>query len=144
MKRMLWTTLLVGLALTLSASRVATAKGDERIVVRPIFASDMNGEYVGPAVGMVTFNTETGDWTVSTRDRLPYTDVNLYYPAISVGPPSHWPGYGRYVEDAFFWTYFYAVNGVINESGTVEPWQLEIINQAFEDGGIFLLMTNSI
>jgi hypothetical protein len=144
MKRLLWTTLLAGLALALTTSRVAIAQGGEHIVVRPIFASDISGEDVGRAVGIMTFNTETGDWAISTRGRLPSTDANIYYPAISLGPATALPRFGRWVEEAFYWTNVVSVDGVINASGTVDASQLETINQALADGGIFILVTNSI
>ena len=144
MRRVLWTTLLTGLMMAATGSTVAVADGNPRIVIRPIFASDISGQEVGPAVGLVTFNTETGDWTVSTRDRLPLSDANIYYPSISLSQPSTLPGYGRFVQDSYFWVHLMSVDGVIEASGTVTPWELDLINQALANRGVFLLATNSI
>lgn len=145
MKRILWTTLFAGLVLAATGSNVAVAQGGPSIVTRPIFASDASGHYVGPAVGIVTFNTETGDWTVSTRNRLPQSDFNYYYPALSTSPVLVVPGPGRWVQDSYYWAgYFVSVDGVVEASGTVGPDELEFMNQALAARGIFILATNSI
>jgi len=137
--------LLAGLVIAAIGAKVAVAEGDPTIVTRPIFASDSSGHYVGPAVGIVTFDTETGDWTVSTRNRLPQSDFNYYYPALSISPVVAVPGYGRWVQEAYFWAgYMVSVDGVVEASGTVEAWELDLINEALANRGIFLLATNSI
>jgi len=123
---------------------VAVAEGQPSIVIRPIFASDFLVQHVGPAVGIVTFNTETGDWTVRTRNRLPASDFDYYGPSISTSPASTFPRYGRWVQDAYTWDWVVSVGGVVNASGTVTPEERDLINQALANGGIFLLGTNSI
>jgi hypothetical protein len=143
MNRKLFMALLAAVAISTIGTGAAAAQGNAT-VTRPIFASDASGHTIGPAVGIVTFNTETGDWTLSTRDRLPQSDANIYYLAISTSPVSTEPKVGRWVEDCFWWTYLWSVNGAIEASGTVEPWQLDLINDALENHGIFLLPTNSI
>lgn len=142
MKRILWTTVLAGLLIAATGANVAVAEGNQRIVIRPIFASDILVREVGPAVGIVTFDTETGDWTVTTRNRLPQADYDIYSPSISTSPVSTLPRSGRRVEAAYTWAIVTSVDGVIAASGTVTPEVLDLINQALADGGIFLLGTN--
>jgi len=146
MKRTFWTTVLAGLVIAAASAKVAVAQGNPTIVIRPIFASDATGQYVGPAVGIVTFNTETGDWTLSTRDRLPSSDYDLYYLAISTSTIQTFPHVGRWVGDSYGLTAgaLQSVDGVIEASGTVDPLELDLFNQAIADHGIFMLLTNSI
>lgn len=144
MKRMLWTTLLAGLVIAATGAKVAVAEENPNLVIRPIFASDSSGHYVGSAVGIVTFDTETGDWTLITRNRLPQSDANIYYPSIATSPVSNAPGPGRWIENAYSWDYVWSVDGVIEASGTVSPEWLDTINQLLADRSIFVLVTNSI
>jgi hypothetical protein len=98
----------------------------------------------GPAVGIVTFDTETGDWTVITRNRLPHADANIYYPSISTSPASTYPGVGRWVQETYPWDYVWSVDGRIEATGTVDSEELARSNEALANGGIFVLATNFI
>jgi len=153
MKRMIVVALLAGVLI--STIGVTMAAGERNpVLTRVIFGSDERGCWIGPAVGIITFDTETGEWTITTHAPLPRTDVDLYHLAITVSAP-----HGRYITPdteygcAASLATVYSVDGRIEASGTLsdifqDPQDLQdyidIIIQLLEDRAVFVLTTNSI
>jgi hypothetical protein len=125
----------------ISTIGVTVAAGERNpVLTRVIFGSDLEGCWLGPAAGIITFDTETGDWTVTTHAPLPPSDANLYFPSITLSAPQ-----GRDAGCAVisFGT-VRSVDGRIEASGTVPEEAISEIMFLLEDRSVFVLTTNSI
>ncbi len=141
MKRIL--VLVVLAALLISAVGVTTAAAEKpTTITRRVCGSDtLAGTFVGPAVGIVTFNTTDGRWTITTYGPLPSADGNLYQLAITTSAP-----HGRWATDSISLTapIIESVDGRIETSGQIDPAKLSEVNQCIADGGVFLLWPNDV
>ncbi len=143
MKRILVIALLAGVLISTIGVTMAVGQGNPTIT-RPIFACPFEGGLIGRAVGIITLNTETGEWTLTTEGPLHYTDADLYTLGITLSAPLV-SLHGRWAIDYFSWgDTVYSVDGRIEASGTVTPDIVSAIQLCLEDGAVFILLANSV
>ncbi len=109
----------------------------------PVWGMDRDGNMMRGAFGVVTFNTQSGAWSLTTYGRTLYTDVGIYYFGITTSKPVI--GIDPVV------TYILSpiddddLDGHIDLSGTVsDSTLLSEINMNIANGGVFFLGTNSV
>ena len=136
MKRKL--AILVLAVLLLSMVGVTMANPIERTTV--LWGMDGYGNMLGPGFGVVTFNTESGAWSLTLRGRTLWTDNTYAFDITTSKPPVR----------GFFPEHIHITDFTLNEadgpdySGTVsDPLRLSEINQNIANGGVFLLEANS-
>jgi len=118
-------------------------------ITRAIFGSDIQGTIIGPAVGIIIYNTVNSEWTIKTYAPLPYSDYDLYFPTLTGCPPI-----GRYVDkDCYRDALVGFADGIRSEDGRIEATGnvcygntecIEFYNTLIEDRGVFILTTNGI
>jgi hypothetical protein len=146
MKRILVIALLAGVLI--STIGVTMAVGEENpTITRAIFGGPPSeaGVSVKVALGIVTLNFQTGEWTLTTYAPLPSTDANLYYAGITLSTPLAGQG-GRYANGVSeFVGWINSVDGRIVASGTINDLglltEIEIL---LEGGSVFVLMPNDV
>src|SRR5512139_588067 len=106
MKRILVIALLAGVLISTIGVTMAVGQVNPTIT-RAIFGGEPSaaGASVKAAVGIVTLNFQTGDWTLTTYAPLPSTDNNLYRAGITLSTPlaGHGGRYANGVSDFVGW-----------------------------------------
>lgn len=134
MKRKL--VILVLATLLLSMVGVTMAKPIEQTTV--LWGMTADGEILGGGFGIVTFNTQSGEWSLTTIGRTLDTDT-YYYFGITTSKPV------KGVDPAPGHTFIVLLKDTDGPdySGTVSDPLLSIINENIANGGVFLLEANS-
>ncbi len=147
MKRILVIAVLTVLLMS-TVSMTAAAAEQNKVVTRPVFIEGgwtPDGHPLGPAVGTVTFNTETGAWTVKAYSPLlGGASTGFFTLRVSIAAPTT-PG--RFVDDGAEIAHVPALpdgaTGKILQSGTLNPItgssDLTAINTCIANGGVFTL-----
>lgn len=136
MKRKL--VILVLAVLLLSMVGATIAKPTEKTKV--VWGMDESGNMLGGGFGVVTFDTNSGAWSVTTRGRTLDTDVGIYYFGITTSKPVK-----GIAPDMTPIETLYDADGYIDVSGTVSDTALlSEINQNIANGGVFYLGANSV
>jgi hypothetical protein len=135
--------LLVGLLVTTFGITTAVACKNTKVVTGKLYPTDLASSMItGKSIGTVTFNTQTGAWTTKQDHRpLPPTDAGIYYLEITTSKPVKGVIGGVIIIAAPI-----PVNahGTINQSGTTITGNLDAVNAALANGGVFVLQPNSV
>lgn len=122
-------------------SMVGTTMAEPIKRTTAVWGMDAGGNMMGAGFGLVTFDTQSGAWSLTTFGRPLYTDVGIYYFGITTSKPVR----GIVPESTYIVSPLYDDDGDIDLSDTVsDNLLLSEINQNIANGGVFFLGTNSV
>lgn len=88
----------------------------------------------------VTFDTQSGAWTIKTTKALPSAFQGRYYLAVSSSPPVS----NQWTSAPIIATVVARAGGKIDQSGKGTTASLSDVDQAITNGGVFLLIPFSM
>ncbi|MGZ4846552.1 MAG: hypothetical protein ACXV3E_01995 [Halobacteriota archaeon] len=146
MKQILVMMVLAVLLLATAGATTAAAKGNTVVTVN-VYQTATLGTFADgvlkPPVGKASFNTTSGEWTITTTKPLQASDYGLYQVFLTSSGLVKGSQLKPNSDNILFPDEYVDANGNIVASGTYTG-DLTAVNTALANGGVFVLRGNNI